>query len=156
MPAGRPRKPTALKVLAGNPGKRALPEGEAKPEPKLPPPPRHLSRVAKAEWKRLGAQLERLGLITEVDLRAFEAYCMTYEQLRIAQEKVAELGMVAYTPQGYPMLHPWFTAQRKLHEDLMRMLREFGLTPASRSKVTPAAKSEDEIDPASAWMAGTG
>ena len=156
MPAGRPPKPTALKALAGNPGKRSLPPAEANPTPKLPPAPRHLSTVARREWRRLGKQLEQLGLITDIDLRAFELLCVTYDQLRIAQDKVVELGMVVYTPSGYPMANPWFTTQGKLHEQLLRLLGQFGLTPASRAKVTAAAKGEEEEDPAALWMRGVG
>lgn len=156
MPAGRPPKPTALKALAGNPGKRTQPAPEAKPTPKLPLPPRHLSPVAKREWRRQGRELERLGLITNIDLRAFELLCTTYEQWLTAHLKVVELGMVVYTPTGYPMTNPWFTNEGKLHDQLARMLREFGLTPSSRAKAATAAPSVEETDPAALWMRRSG
>jgi phage terminase small subunit len=60
--AGRRPEPTALKELAGNPGKRALNTNEPQPGgiPKCPP---HLDKIAKAEWKRIAAELTTLGLL---------------------------------------------------------------------------------------------
>lgn len=156
MPAGRPRKPTQLKKLAGNPGKRALPRDEPTPTVRLPSPPRHLSGRARYEWRRLGAQLEQLGLMTTVDLRALELLCVSYDQMRTCQEKVDELGMVVYTPQGYPMTNPWFTNMAKLQAEVAKMLREFGLTPASRSRVQAVKPEAEEDDPVVAWMRGAG
>jgi hypothetical protein len=48
---GPPPKPTALKLIAGNPGKKALPKDEPKPKVELPSKPRHLTteeQLAKA------------------------------------------------------------------------------------------------------------
>ena len=57
--AGRRRKPTAAKKMAGNPGVRRLPESEPKPKPvRKSGPPAHLSAGAKTEWRRLAKQLE--------------------------------------------------------------------------------------------------
>ena len=46
---GRKPKPTALKVLEGNPGKRPLNENEPKPENKAPRCPSWLEQEAKNE-----------------------------------------------------------------------------------------------------------
>ena len=64
---GPPPEPLHLKLLKGNPGKRAL-----KPEPrpdapqKLPEPPEFLSEDAKGEWHRIIEQMVRLRLVTSV------------------------------------------------------------------------------------------
>lgn len=152
MPGGRPPKSAALKALAGNPGKRTAPAVEAKPTPKLPTPPRYLSVVAKREWRRQGKELVRLGLITNIDLRAFELFCTTYERWLDAHTAVTELGMVVYTPSGYPMVRPEFTLQMKLQEQMLRLLQQFGLTPSSRAKAATAAAAVEESDPAALWM----
>ena len=68
---GRKPKPTAIKVLEGNPGKRALNEMEPQPEKKAPKCPVWLDKEAKKEWKRISKQLEDLGILTEVDMAAF-------------------------------------------------------------------------------------
>lgn len=50
---GRKPKPTAVKVLEGNPGKRSLNTAEPKPEKKAPRCPSWLEDEAKKEWKRM-------------------------------------------------------------------------------------------------------
>jgi phage terminase small subunit len=59
---GRKPKPTRLKLVAGNPGKRPLKPREPKPEVKVPICPAHLCPAAKAVWKRLTRELFVLGL----------------------------------------------------------------------------------------------
>jgi phage terminase small subunit len=53
---GRRPKPTRMKILTGNPGKRRLNENEPKPEPSVPDCPSELGPVARQEWDRLVAQ----------------------------------------------------------------------------------------------------
>ena len=48
--AGRKPKPTAIKELEGNPGKRKLNKKEPKPEKGMPVCPEWLLPEAKAEW----------------------------------------------------------------------------------------------------------
>ena len=55
--AGRRPKPTHLKLLNGNPGKRAINPNEPKPPAELPAPPDYLSEIAKVEWQRIGEVL---------------------------------------------------------------------------------------------------
>jgi phage terminase small subunit len=62
----RKAKPTALKVLEGNRGKRKLPKNEPKPYPKVPDMPEGLDERAQETYKTLAPKLEKLGLLTEV------------------------------------------------------------------------------------------
>lgn len=64
---GRKPKPTALKELEGNPGRRPLNGAEPKPERKAPRCPSWLEEEAKKEWRRMGRILEQMGLLTEMD-----------------------------------------------------------------------------------------
>ncbi len=48
---GRKPKPTAIKMLEGNPGKRALNHAEPRPKVVMPRAPEHLSDEEKAKWK---------------------------------------------------------------------------------------------------------
>ena len=68
---GRKPKPTAVKVLEGNPGKRSLNTNEPKPVKKAPRCPGWLEDEAKKEWKRMAKQMEQLGILTEIDMAAF-------------------------------------------------------------------------------------
>jgi phage terminase small subunit len=72
---GRKPKPTALKLIEGNPGKRPLNAGEPRLGVAVPTCPAHLCPSAKAEWKRLARQMHTLRIITELDRSALAAYC---------------------------------------------------------------------------------
>ena len=79
-PRGRKPKPTHLKLVTGNPGKRALNENEPKPELSLPSPPPHLDDEAKVEWGRVSERLYALGCLAEIDRAALAAYCQAYSR----------------------------------------------------------------------------
>ncbi len=75
---GRKPKPTKLKVLTGNPGKRPLNHNEPRPEPAVPDCPPELSGAAQCEWNRLVGELSKLNLRTHLDRTALAAYCNAY------------------------------------------------------------------------------
>ena len=75
---GRRPKPTHLKVMRGNPGKRALNPHEPKPRPAMPTCPAHLCPSAKAEWKRLARELHALSILSNLDRAALAGYCQAY------------------------------------------------------------------------------
>ena len=60
---GRKPKPTALKLLEGNPGKRPLNDKEPKPQKKAPSCPKWLDPEAKKEWRRLASKMEMMGIL---------------------------------------------------------------------------------------------
>ena len=74
----RKPKPTRLKLIDGNPGKRPINAREPNPMAGVPTCPAHLSPRAKAEWKRLARQMNALGIVTELDRAALAAYCQAY------------------------------------------------------------------------------
>jgi phage terminase small subunit len=77
------RTPTHLQVLRGNPSKRPIrPELEPLQTAEPPKPPRYLTRLAAAEWRRLAPELHRLGLLTVVDVAPLAAYCQAYARWR--------------------------------------------------------------------------
>ncbi len=91
---GRKPTPTALKRLAGNPGKRPLNAHEPKPRAVLPRCPAHLCPEARAEWKRISKKLHTLGLLTELDAAALALYCQAYGRWVLAEQKLAEFGLL--------------------------------------------------------------
>ena len=82
--AGRKPKPTALKALEGNPGKRKLNKKEPMPGKGMPDCPKWLLPDAQEEWKRLCEKLNQMGVLTEVDRSAFAAYCQSYARWKEA------------------------------------------------------------------------
>lgn len=134
--AGRKPKPTHLKLLQGNPGKRPINSAEPKPPAELPDPPDHLCDAAKQEWARMGQQLLLLGLLTSIDRAAFAAYCVVYARWAEAEENLKKTGPVVRSPSGYPMLSPFYTVANQSLTQMRSYLVEFGMTPSSRSRTT--------------------
>jgi P27 family predicted phage terminase small subunit len=142
-------KPTALKVLQGNPGKRRLDPREPKPPLEIPPCPEHLSEAAKAEWQRMSEQLYQLGLLTALDLALLAAYCQAWGRWLEAERHLEEEGAILASPDGGLMLSPWIPIAGKAMNQMHRLLVEFGMTPSSRTRirVSPPAGADafDEL-----------
>jgi P27 family predicted phage terminase small subunit len=142
--AGPPPKPTQLKVLQGNPGKRPLNKREPQPRAAHVSCPRWLLPEAKKEWRRLAPELRRLGLLTVVDRTALAAYCQAYARWRQAEEVLTREGLVFETASGYLMPRPEVAIAQKSQQIMKGFLTEFGFTPASRTRVSlPEQKAAD-------------
>jgi phage terminase small subunit len=87
MPGRRP-KPTAIRRLEGNPGKRAWNHHEPEPPDAQPRCPGHLSPVAQREWRRLAGTLHKMGVLTTVDRAALAGYCAAYGRWAEAEERL--------------------------------------------------------------------
>ena len=94
---GRKPKPTAIKMLEGNPGKRPLNMLEPTPENKMPTCPDWLEDEAKAEWDRLAVPLFNLKILTELDMAPFALYCQAYARWKEAEEFISQHGSIVKT-----------------------------------------------------------
>lgn len=133
----RQRKPTALKLVEGNRGKRAINARE--PEPDLLAdlsPPAHLPPPAAEVWNQLAPQLRKAQVLTAIDTPALEIACDAVAMFRLAVEKTAD-GRVLIKNQetGAISLSPWEMVKSMAAKRALAVLREFGATPAARSKV---------------------
>lgn len=137
MKPGPPPKPTQLKKLAGNPGRRPLNEFEAVvPVPEaVPYAPRHLNHEAKREWRRVARMLIEAGLYSEVDRAALAMYCQGWGRWVEAERELLVLGPVVTSDKGNLYQNPWMGIANKAQDNLRRMIAEFGLSPAQRSRV---------------------
>ena len=150
MTRGRKPKPTALKLVDGNPGKRAINRSEPKPAEGAPTCPSWLPVEAKAEWKRVVPELERIGVLTKVDRGALAAYCQAWATLKAAEAEIAEHGIVTLEQERVfedPDAGTFVIYVRsapnpavKMAKDAAQTVRlfcaEFGLTPSARSRMT--------------------
>ena len=141
---GRKPKPTHLKLLAGNPGKRKLNASEPKPRASIPRCPAHLSPEAKAEWKRMARRLHSLGLLTELDGAALAIYCQAYGRWVAAEQKLTEFGPVIKSPGGMPMQSPFLAIANKAMEQVRSLMTEFGMTPSSRSRINVQLQDDED------------
>ena len=72
---GRKPKPTQLKVLDGNPGRRPLNDREPQPPEGAPEPPEFLDAEARAEWFRTAGVLQQMGTLSKADRAPLAAFC---------------------------------------------------------------------------------
>jgi len=132
---GRKPKPTALKLVDGNPGKRRVRGHEPKPPAGKPTCPDHLSPTAKAEWKRIATTLNQIGLLTRIDRTVLAAYCQAYGRWVEAEKKLAGTPPLLKTPAGYVQTSPWITISNKQVELMVKLMAELGLSPAARARL---------------------
>lgn len=139
--------PAALKLVSGNPGKRALDlDAGINPPVEIPACPGHLNEHGKKEWRRITVELLPLGLITKIDRAMLALYCHAYGRWVHAEMKIRDLekaapdtGLKQLSPNGYEQLSLWVILANKAMEQVHKYASEFGLSPSSRSTVTASA-----------------
>lgn len=143
--------PTVLKILRGNPGRRAINTSEPEPGALDPRTPRELAdKDARAEWRRTIVPAIATGQITAADRSLAILHCSLWatwvSQNAIAAERPhvtlnARLG--SQTPN---------VVRGMANKTIMLIAKvdaELGLSPSSRSRVkavAPAAKSANPLD----------
>ena len=138
-------KPAALKRLAGNPGRRPIIDG-----PTLggdaPGCPAWLPATAKTEWRYIVPKLKAMGLLEKTDRMALVGYVLNVWMLREALEalEAEDAEMVYETHNGNYQQNPRISVFNKALEQLLRYMKEFGMTPSSRQQFGAA---EQEADP---------
>jgi len=140
--AGRPALPSWLKEMRGtlHPARR---DGEPKPDDAVYiPPPRELADRAHASefWEVHLPLLVKNRMITEVDMTAFAAACLAYESWILAEEQLRRPaeeggGYIIKTKNDYPIQSPWVSIAAGHRKEFLEYLREFGLTPSSRTRI---------------------
>ena len=146
---GRKPKPTTLKILEGNPGRRPLNDREPQVPAEVPECPDFLDDEARAEWFRMGKVLQDMGLLSLADRAALAAYCVVYSRWVTAERQVQRLGTIVKSPQkNFPMKSPYLTVADQALEAMRRFMAELGLTPSSRSRirVPKTPRAADEFD----------
>jgi P27 family predicted phage terminase small subunit len=73
-----------------------------------------------------------LGLLTNLDRAALAAYCGAYALWAEATEAIQKYGTMIKSPSGYPVQSPYVAVANRQADIMMRIVSEFGFTPASR------------------------
>jgi len=144
---GPAAKPTKLRELQGNPGKRPLPKGEPRPgvTGRVPSAPRWLGEEARREWRRIAPLLHRAGLLTEVDGVALGMMCEALAVYHQAKEAMGDEGLIVVSDKGNSYQHPALGIMNSARTDVLRWAREFGMTPAARSRISVAGDGAGEM-----------
>ena len=144
---GRPPKPTAIKKLTGNPGKRALSKNEPQPERVIPAMPRGLLKYARQFWKAHAERLGQLGLLTEADGGAFTMMATHYALARLALDDIQAYGLSRLDKNGAVRKNPMLQVWRENSAAYLRYAQQFGLTPSARGRLNiPEPPAEDDYE----------
>lgn len=141
---GRKPTPTNVKKLRGNPGKRPLNTAEPRPSGKARKP-RGLAKfnpcVAK-RWDEIAPALEALGLLTDLDAAAFRMMLQHYQFALEAASEVREEGLTRQDENGVQRKHPMLQIFRDNSTAFRAYAEQFGMTPSSRSRLSPQAPKQ--------------
>jgi phage terminase small subunit len=131
---GRPRKPTALRILHG----QKVEHDEPTPGGAVTRPP--LTPGAQAEWDRIAPEMISKGVLTEWDVALFAEWCESLILLRAARVRAAqELTGQLVTLPGHAS--PMASYSRALINQ-MALAGRFGLTPADRARLSTPLEAQ--------------
>ncbi|MBI2859182.1 MAG: phage terminase small subunit P27 family [Chloroflexi bacterium] len=120
------------------------------PTSRLPSPPGYLSPEAVAEWHRVAHLLKRSGL-NKLDVTALAAYCVAYVRWMEAEDRIREHGLLLIAPNGRLMPSPYLSIANKALDQITKLLAEFGMTPASRTRLPVQVEGAKPARPTSKW-----
>jgi P27 family predicted phage terminase small subunit len=143
MTRGRKAKPTHLKLVEGNPGKRAINKNEPKPTGNLVDPPEWLSPSQKEGWK-YAIESAPFGLLKRLDSSVLAIWVVAEDLHRQATEKLNSGALLIKTPNGMPTQSPFVSIVNKQAQVMMKAASEMGFTPASRTRIQLEDASQDD------------
>lgn len=153
---GPPKKPTALRVIEGNRGKRPINKNEPQPEVGMPPMPVELAGDADAVamWREVSPELYAVGVLTTVDGPALSAFCLAWAVFIKAQRRlnaqarnddsVMAEGLLVKTKSGNIIQNPLLGIANVARRDMLKAAAELGLTPAARANLEGAKRGEED------------
>ncbi len=151
---GRTPTPTRLKLVKGNPGRRPINRREPQPTVAIPPCPRWLDPKAKTLWRHLTKVLHEIQVLTLADARALELVCEAYAEWRAARAVIRRRGPSYETETAAGGLVVRSRPEVAIAADAWRRVRQgltdFGLTPASRTKLTTV--TPEAVDPVEEFL----
>jgi P27 family predicted phage terminase small subunit len=99
-----------------------------------------LSDEAKLEWGRISQELYQMGVLTNVDRAALCGYCDAWSDYvdasRACNGPDGQDRKVIRNEAGEVIENPFYRIKKCSMELMHKFLREFGLTPASRTRIS--------------------
>lgn len=138
-------KPQALKKLQGTYRKDRDGGADSALNKTKPRCPAWLSKDAKAQWKKISKDLYEAGLLRNVDGDALAAYCNAYALWKEATLVVQEKGILIKGKKGIPYQNPALGVANIQSREMVKLLKEFGMTPVSRARLVPDKPEEKEL-----------
>jgi P27 family predicted phage terminase small subunit len=152
MPRGRPPKPTVLKVLEGNAGKRPLNHKEPRPTASAARP-EYLVGAAADEWDRAVGAMPP-GFYTAADVPVLAIHSLAWSTYRAALGQVAREGMTSVGSMGQTVPHPSIAVAARCADLLLRASDRLGGSPVARARLempddAPPSKFDGLLGPRS-------
>ena len=154
---GNRPKPTKLKILQGNPGRRPINVLEPEPKRGIPTMPKWLKAfpVAVKEWRRESKELDEMGVMTTAECGDLAMRAYLASQIQEMAIDIKTEGRVAYTSRmdslGNEVMdaktNPKCIQLKNLITEYRQLGSLLGLDPSSRSKLKadrPKPKSKAE------------
>lgn len=151
MIAGKKPKP---KVMCNLEGKKSnsmfLDLDHPKPEQCMPDLPEvlHGDDIAIEKYNTYGAQLERLGLLTEIDADSLGLYCKAYANWYRAEKQLMVDGITILCGKDKTKKkHPACQVSKDAFDVMNRIGSQFGWTPATRMRLSVSDTSKGTDNP---------
>ena len=98
-------------------------------------------------WAELVKTLGDMGIVIEADRAAMESLVFWQLTFRDAARHLDAEGSVIPSKRGGPRLSPWVRISETASANVLKLLKQFGMTPASRAALKlPTPHTPDMID----------
>jgi len=133
-----------LKLVTGNPGKRALNKQEPDPDYLCDlTPPAWLDAGAADVWNDIAPKLRAAKVLTEIDVQLLAMGCISIAQYRQAVKRTGESlvkAKIIESEDGKAIesgeqINPWFIVQSMSFKQASAVFKEFGMSPAARTRI---------------------
>lgn len=139
---GRKPKPTALRLVGGNAGKRTINRREPVPASGVGDPPEWMNEDQAKAWRWAIGEAPA-GMLRSLDQSALTAWIIAADLHRQATEKLNAGTMLIRTREGYPMQSPYLAIVNRQAQIMLKAAAELGFTPSSRSRVEVGPSEEE-------------
>jgi len=141
-------KPTNLRILDGTARKHPERMNAAEPEPMATgadPPAWLKGKAERKVYREVASKLADMHLMTEADQHAVAQIAVYWVKWQaLAEQATTE---VTTTDTGYTSTDPRINSMIKLGEKVTGLLKEFGMTPSARTRITvPEQKPADPME----------
>ena len=145
MGARGPR-PTPTPILKIRGSRWADRPNEPQPPQEAPNLPTRLSAAEKRVWKKTVPLLQSMGVLSVIDVETLARYCSETVRYWDGVKIIRKEGETYTTDKGVVHKHPLVEVLRGLGDSLRRIECEFGMTPASRTRIHVKATTKTPAD----------
>jgi len=111
-----------------------------------PSMPRSLAGEARAEWRRIVPELEKIGLLATIDRAALIRYCSAWADWCELSDLLTRSGKLIRGQKGNLIRNPLWFLKQDAEQTVTDLARQLGLTPVSRLRAGIEHEMPDDED----------